>query len=483
MKCYLCNENEANSVEHIIPNAIGGKIKAIILCRKCNSTLGSNCDAMLAKKLLCFSNLINHSRRGNVPNLPCKMISSDGKEVSLERNAISGEYSALIRNHDMSGDPTKFSFSAYGKDGERRLRNEFREAITGLGKKYGWSQEHQVAELQRMEAHIVTSKKKINSPEIGMQISFGGKDDYLSCLKTATNFFIQNGYDRQHIENAIGIIQSQSESIFKIAKLCYPEGFFPTSSIFHTIYLKGDSKHRKLVALISYYNVYQVFLLLNDDYNGMDFEEKYCYDIWNEKEVDFHKSFDVDIEIIHSIFRNGDEHYRELKEQMCQMISTFMKHFSINEDANISQNASRISADFILKMIHTLAQQDGILEETQFVEIILASRPQELNLLKDKEIKECIAKSDCFKSYLQRKTSLILLQKITKIAIEIIATEIYNNQINAKALDWDSIKQKIIATSRTLTLDDEKLNVFTSGALNDIFAHGGIDAMISSLSQ
>lgn len=43
-KCYLCGKllNEANSsVEHIIPNAIGGHLKSKnLLCKDCNSNTG-----------------------------------------------------------------------------------------------------------------------------------------------------------------------------------------------------------------------------------------------------------------------------------------------------------------------------------------------------------------------------------------------------------------------------------------------------------
>lgn len=80
-KCYICEKNEANSIEHIIPNAIGGKLKVKILCERCNSILGETIDASLAKSLLFFSNIVNHSRdNGKIPSMECEIISSDGKK-------------------------------------------------------------------------------------------------------------------------------------------------------------------------------------------------------------------------------------------------------------------------------------------------------------------------------------------------------------------------------------------------------------------
>jgi len=40
-KCIYCLENNADSWEHIIPESIGGRLKAKILCTDCNSKLGS----------------------------------------------------------------------------------------------------------------------------------------------------------------------------------------------------------------------------------------------------------------------------------------------------------------------------------------------------------------------------------------------------------------------------------------------------------
>jgi hypothetical protein len=116
MKCYVCNENEANSVEHIIPNAIGGKIRATILCKECNSKYGNSCEAALAKNLLFFSHWVDHSRdRGSIPNLPCKIINADGKEMSIEREAISKEYTSLSRKHIKQDNTYRLSFTAFGK--------------------------------------------------------------------------------------------------------------------------------------------------------------------------------------------------------------------------------------------------------------------------------------------------------------------------------------------------------------------------------
>ena len=122
MKCYVCEKNEADSDEHIIPNAIGGVLRAKILCKDCNSKFGDSCDAELAKQCLFFSNLVNHSRdRKGVPDLPCQII-DNGIAIPVKRNAQTKELNGLIRQFTNDDDSIGFSFKAYGKGAKKILK-------------------------------------------------------------------------------------------------------------------------------------------------------------------------------------------------------------------------------------------------------------------------------------------------------------------------------------------------------------------------
>jgi len=53
-KCYICKESldkSNSSIEHIIPNALGGNLKSRnLICKNCNSRIGSEEDAILAEQ-------------------------------------------------------------------------------------------------------------------------------------------------------------------------------------------------------------------------------------------------------------------------------------------------------------------------------------------------------------------------------------------------------------------------------------------------
>ena len=55
IKCYLCGTEiteENKTVEHIVLNSIGGRLKSSkLICKNCNSKFGNTFDACLSKQL------------------------------------------------------------------------------------------------------------------------------------------------------------------------------------------------------------------------------------------------------------------------------------------------------------------------------------------------------------------------------------------------------------------------------------------------
>ncbi|WP_415948052.1 HNH endonuclease [Megamonas funiformis] len=94
-KCIKCNNkiifngpNKNASVEHIIPNAIGGKLKSSkLLCKKCNSDYGKECDSVLCKQLEFITVMLNPSRDRQT-NLTFKTSSNEKYDISLNGKPV-----------------------------------------------------------------------------------------------------------------------------------------------------------------------------------------------------------------------------------------------------------------------------------------------------------------------------------------------------------------------------------------------------------
>jgi len=92
-RCILCkSDKDKMTKEHIIPDSIGGKLQAKILCEKCNNDIGSKIYKELVDDILIREAIID--LRDQIPqvfdkfkiNLDFEGISSDGRIVPMRYN-------------------------------------------------------------------------------------------------------------------------------------------------------------------------------------------------------------------------------------------------------------------------------------------------------------------------------------------------------------------------------------------------------------
>lgn len=80
--CYLCSRDMELSVEHVIPQCLGGVLKANLYCAECNNRCGQDIDAELAKQFGRFATLLCIDReRGE--NQPFEVITEGADEIRL----------------------------------------------------------------------------------------------------------------------------------------------------------------------------------------------------------------------------------------------------------------------------------------------------------------------------------------------------------------------------------------------------------------
>lgn len=75
--CFYCGEvltKKNETLEHIIPNGIGGKLTSKkLLCKNCNNVF-SKYDADLCENLRFCTNFLNPKRRGKNPSIKCNLM-------------------------------------------------------------------------------------------------------------------------------------------------------------------------------------------------------------------------------------------------------------------------------------------------------------------------------------------------------------------------------------------------------------------------
>lgn len=468
MFCYICgcSLNEENcSSEHIIPNALGGRQKADILCKSCNNRLGNKYDSELVNNLRIFSNLLN-PKRDNGVTPPTEYTMSGIKVYKPAGSNDSYGCEVKVKKIDNG---LEFAYQAIGDKGKQELLRRHKRVLENFGRKWGWSEEKIKTKYNSFIAEVDSCEDKIDNPVMTTSFNIGGVDTYLSCLKTALNFYIVNGYDRSFVTTAIDILKNGSRDVLSITAPYYPDELFNPEIISNNLYLKGDSHNKKLFCIISFYNIFQVFVSLNNDYNGDDIEVRYDYDVANRKEYVFKESITLNDEEIRNILSR--EHMPTDKLQ--QHINTFLDCFIITPE-HIKKTSSKIMKE-LESSINTFALESEFFTEKDILLKLLESlhvtdkcvwlinEDDRMNLLKG-----CI--SELYTIYLKQKAYYVFSQFVSEKFAKIFTRYYMQNGCDYNKLNMEYIKNLVRDEMKAFKFENTKLNLFladTYVAIND----------------
>ena len=261
-------------------------------------------------------------------------------------------------------------------------------AIDNLAKKFNWEQE----KITKIKEDAIQQFKN-NVVEIYDAPIFRGKIHlnkdkklFLAMLKIAIGYYLENNNDLKSINGAINLLKHRNFN--DSDKYCYyyfPSDFYPNDSIYHTLYLKGDNEHRCIYCLISIYGCINCLVLLNDNYEGENFVQSYCYDLRNHKEIRLKKSITLTNAEIKNILNDfPDDLHMKLKNCFDLFISFLVqREFNAEELFPIMQNnykyiiksgemsSTDYTDNFINNLIITMKNNEKFkyLYETQIVDI------------------------------------------------------------------------------------------------------------------
>lgn len=270
MKCYVCGveitkENETE--EHILLNAIGGKLKSKkLICKGCNSDFGSEIDDSLAKQLNPIANLLDIKRdRGNAQNVKGKY---NNKDILIEP----GGKMKLARAYTEKNE-NMFHIEA---SSERQAR----EVLKGLKRKH--------PDINIDEQMKNAKKGKSFLPSVTINMNFGGEETRRAFCKMAVNFFIYNGGNPEEIKHLLPYIKGSVEE----AEVYF---YYPKSEVFykdekevlHTLLLIGDPQQKHLYVYVELFNEFKMVVFINKVYKGEPIYESYHYNVVTNEVVEY----------------------------------------------------------------------------------------------------------------------------------------------------------------------------------------------------
>lgn len=234
MNCYSCNDPltaENESDEHVISNAIGGRLKSKnLLCKKCNDEFGNSIDAHLVKQLAFFSAFLNVARdRGEHPTYR-GATNSKGESFDLVkgRKPAMAKPSVEIIN---DGNAKKYNIRA-------RNPKELERILKGFQRKFP---SFDVAEAMKKAK---SSSEYMQEP-LSINTTIGDPISHRAICKIAVNYFLYSEGKLQHVNHLIPFIKGKRD-------LQVVEIFVPTNipyesqpeEIDHLIFIQGNSSEK-----------------------------------------------------------------------------------------------------------------------------------------------------------------------------------------------------------------------------------------------
>ena len=264
--CFICDElltDENSSLEHVILNACGGKLKSTkLLCKGCNSKIGSKADSELSEQLNFFSTYVNVDRDRGEPQKIKGLTDKDGNDYSLSPGEVNEpKLSRPSVEKETNGDRTEISIMASDM---ATIDKIFKD----LNKKYP---QFNITEAKKS---LVESKGYV-SDSLKFTNKIGGDIAFRSIVKTGIEFFILSGGDAKSIKHLIPYITGkQNLEIIWFAHLENPY-ILENKEISHFLHVKADNKEKVIWAFVDFFNAYSYFICLNDNYEGKNFENTY----------------------------------------------------------------------------------------------------------------------------------------------------------------------------------------------------------------
>jgi len=270
----LTKENK--SLEHVIPNGLGGKLKSSHLINaEWNDIFGRTIDSVLVKQIPLPT--IFNIKRDRKKNPKIRAKTEDGTRYLVDENV-----QAKRR-------PTKPEETVL-EDGKISLK--FIDVLRNLKKK------HPKANIEELREQIIwdeTPKERVMFFENNLNLTTG-YEAARAVTKIAASFYVLSAKEINNIQAVVPFLKGEEDGIgilrhyYLEDKTIHQVG---ENEISHLIYTKGNAKEKLLYAYIELFNCHKFLIVLNNNYEGKDVEYTYCYDLNSNTKLNKKVSLDL----------------------------------------------------------------------------------------------------------------------------------------------------------------------------------------------
>lgn len=251
--CFSCCERKKLTEEHIIPQALGGKLSAWIYCKECNDQFGKGIDSELIKSIGYFSTSLNIDReRGK--NQPYGVSwAKNGTELTFNGKKLRRR-KPIVRIEKDGGKIKSIDIRA-------RTEGELKQIISNIKKKYELIDEIKKGKEHHPGPTDGVSYFVFDNSMIRRCVS---KITYsLICTKIPSDFILSSSFDeiRNYIRFGTGP---------DLASANYADTEFMTDNIrpLHKIHISLNRQKSLVVGFICLFGTFRYTALLSRSFKS-----------------------------------------------------------------------------------------------------------------------------------------------------------------------------------------------------------------------
>lgn len=289
--CALCAaalDAHNRSKEHIIPNAIGGRLTTqTFICAACNNTYGHAWDAELARQTNWFSSSLGISRhRGEVPKERVQTI--EGTGLWLRSDGTMAPEHPRSEIQEVDGLVTVRIVARNIDEAHRMLKAAQRK--------------YPSIDIEKAKQEMEAKDEYLSSP-LHVQLQIGGPEAGRSIVKTALAYASTCGVPHRCCDAAIDYLQHiEGTPPFGFAYTFEFVKTRPNETVLHCIGLMGDPERGLLLSYIEYFGHFRFLVRLATQYSGEPVNASYAIDPISGKEEHLDLNWTITDDQIQAIF-------------------------------------------------------------------------------------------------------------------------------------------------------------------------------------
>jgi hypothetical protein len=253
--CLACKNPGDLTDEHIIPQALGGRLKQPLYCKICNDNFGRSIDSELMKQFGYIATQLKIKReRGEPP--PFKVLEIK-EQIKLLFNGNTFMRKDPIVNIEVDNDNKTLKSANI----TARSKNELKKIIDSIRKRYNIIGE--IATFQEVNAGPTTVEHEITIDNTLIRRAVSKIAYGLLCTKVPRNVVLSSAFDevRVYILEGKGLDRA-------CANFIHTQFMSDYIRPLHMIHIALNRSEKIVVGYVSLFGVYRFTVLLSDEFTS-----------------------------------------------------------------------------------------------------------------------------------------------------------------------------------------------------------------------